>query len=299
MDDIPSVEDIVRINVFIYDIDLIDGGMFGELARRSIKKYGKNVQLIRYKSYICYVYNIHALFKSFRCPTCDTYFQKTGNLERHRFRCSERVKHIYPTNAYQIRETFFDELDLFDIQYTDDQKLSNNLAVFDFESICLPEGKFKNTRTTTWIGKLVPISVSISSNLIAMPKFVCKSNPRDLVESFIHGVESLATQSKAQIKLKCSEVETATKSKLTRTLESLIEGRCRNQRVFEFRDHFLEDDNEEKDASTQFLQMQKNQSIELQDHLENYCNVLPVFGFNSAKKRHQLDQILFVTPSHQ
>ena len=29
--------------------------------------------------------------------------------------------------------------------------------------------------------------------------------------------------------------------------------------------------------------MQKNQLAELQEHLERYCNVLPVFGFNSAK----------------
>ena len=29
--------------------------------------------------------------------------------------------------------------------------------------------------------------------------------------------------------------------------------------------------------------MQKNQLIELQEQLERYCNVLPVFGFNSAK----------------
>ena len=47
MDDIPSVEDIVSIKFLIYDIDLIDGAMVGELARRSIKKYEKNVQLIR------------------------------------------------------------------------------------------------------------------------------------------------------------------------------------------------------------------------------------------------------------
>ena len=79
------------------------------------------------------------------------------------------------------------------------------------------------------------------------------------------------------------EIETAFKSKLTRTLESLNERRCRNQRVFEFEDQCFEDDNEEKDASTQFLQMQKNQLIELQEHLERYCNVLLVFEFNSAK----------------
>ena len=91
------------------------------------------------------------------------------------------------------------------------------------------------------------------------------------------------TQSKAQMKLKLLEIETAIKSKLTRTLESLNERRCRNQRVFESEDHCSEDDNEEKDGSTQFLQMQKNQLIELQEHFERYCNVLPVFGFKSAK----------------
>ena len=63
MDDIPSVEDIVGINIFIYDIDIIDGAMVGELARRSIKNYEKNVQLIRYNSHICYVDKINALFK--------------------------------------------------------------------------------------------------------------------------------------------------------------------------------------------------------------------------------------------
>ena len=193
------------------------------------------------------------------------------------------MKHIYPKNVYPLRETLFDKLDSFDVQYTDDQQLFNKLAAFDFESTCTPEEKFKNTETTTWIGKHVPISVSISSNLITMPIFLCNSNPRDLVESFIDAVEGLATQSKAQMKLKFLEIETAIKSKLSRTLESLNERRCRNQRGFEFEDHCFEDDNEEKDASTQFLQMQKKQMIELQEHLEHYCNVLPVFGFNSAK----------------
>ena len=144
MDDIPSVEVVVGINIFIYDIDLIDGAMVGELARPSVKKNEKNVQLIRYNSHICYVDNINELFKAFRCSTCDTYFQKTGNLERPLVRCSERVKHIYPKIVYQLRETLFDKLDSFGIQYTDDEKLFENLAVFDFESICIPE---KNSKT--------------------------------------------------------------------------------------------------------------------------------------------------------
>ena len=175
-------------------------------------------------------------------------------------RCSERVEHINPKNLYQLRETLFDKLDSFDIQTTDDQKLFTNLAVFDFDSICIPAEKFKNTETTTSIGKHVPISVSISSNLRAKLIFLCISNPRDLVESFIDAVEGLATESKTQMKLKFLEVETAIKSKLTRTLDSLNEHRCRNQHVFEFEVQCFWDHNEEKDASTHFLQMQKNQS---------------------------------------
>ena len=216
----------------------------GNLYDEASKKYEKNVQLIRCNNHICYVDNINALFKAFRCPTCDTNFQKSGNLERHLVRCSERVKHIYPKNVYQLRETLFDKLDSFGIKYTDDQKLFTILVVFDFESICIPEEKFKNTETTTWIGKHVPISVSISTNLITKPIFLWNSNPRNLVESFIDAVEGLATQSKAQMKLKFLEIETAIKSKLTRTLESLNEHRCRNQRVFDFEDHCFDDDNE-------------------------------------------------------
>ena len=80
---------------------------------------------------------------------------------------------------YQLRETLFDKLDSFDIQYTYDQKLVTNLGVFDFESICIPEEKFENTETTTCIGKHVPISVLISSNLIPIPIFLYNSNPHE------------------------------------------------------------------------------------------------------------------------
>ena len=45
-----------------------------------------------------------------------------------------------------------------------------------------------------------------------MPIFLCNSNPRDSVESFIDAVEGLATQSKGQMKLKFLEVETTIKT---------------------------------------------------------------------------------------
>ena len=43
MDDIPSAEDVVGFNFFKYNYDFIDNALVGEFARRSIKKYEKNV----------------------------------------------------------------------------------------------------------------------------------------------------------------------------------------------------------------------------------------------------------------
>ena len=232
----------------------MDGELIGELCRRSIQKYAKSVKLLRYNNPFCYVNNINALFKVFRCTTCDTFFSKTGNLERHLITCSNRVKHIYPKNVYEMKEKLFEKLDSFNIPYRNEQKLFKNLAIFDFESICVKENSYKQTETTTWIGKHVPNSVSISSNLIPEPIFLCNANPHHLITSFITALEGLATQSKAQMKLNFIEVETANKIKLCAILEQLNQRRTQAERVSNFVGDCMVEE-EEKDLSTQFLQM--------------------------------------------
>ena len=185
MNDIPTAEDLLTLNILLYDINIVDGNIIGELARRSVQKYEITVRLLRYNNHICYVNNINAIFQNFRCPNCDTFSNKTFNLEQHLTTWSERVKIVYPRNVYQIRETLFDKLNSFGINYTSEQKLFKNLAFFDFESICVQEDPFRDTITTTWIRKHVPISVSISSNLVEEPIFLCNSDPHHLVASFI------------------------------------------------------------------------------------------------------------------
>ena len=64
------------------------------------------------------------------------------------------------------------------------------------------------------IGKHVPLSTSVSSNLIPEPIFLCNSDPQHFVYSFISALEGSATQSKAQRKVKIIEVDTAIKNKI-------------------------------------------------------------------------------------
>ena len=142
MNDIPIVEDLLTLNIVLYDIVVVDGNIIGELARRSLQKNNKTVRLFRYNNHLCYVKNINAVFQTFCCPNCDFLFITTFNFERHLTTCSERVKKVCPRDVYQIRETLFDKLDSFGIKYTKQQKLFKNLALFNFESICVHEESF-------------------------------------------------------------------------------------------------------------------------------------------------------------
>ena len=95
MTDNPKVEVLLQRNFFHYDIDFVDGELIWEIAWRSIQKFEKSVKLLRYNNHICYVNNTNALFKTFRCTTCDMFLSKTGNMERHLVTCSDRVEQIY------------------------------------------------------------------------------------------------------------------------------------------------------------------------------------------------------------
>ena len=194
MNDISIVEDLLALNFLLYDIDIVNGNIIGELASRSLPKYENVVQLLRYNNHMCYVNDINAVFESVRCPNCGTFPQ---NIQfGHLTTWSERVKNVCPKKVYQIQETPFDKLDSFVIQYTNGQALFKNFAIFDFESLSVQEESFKDTDTTEWIGKHIPILVCISSNLVKELVFLGNSDPHLLVTSFIGAHENLAFQSK-------------------------------------------------------------------------------------------------------
>ena len=205
------------------------------------------MRLLRYNNQRCYVNNNIAVFQPSGCPNCDIFSKSTIILEQHLTTCSERVKNVYPRNLYQIRETLFDRVDSFGIKYTSEQNFFQNLAIFDFESICDRAETFKYTNTTTCVGKHVPISVSISSNLVEEPIFLCNSDPHHIVASFIGALENLDSQSKAKMKNLFHDIQTTIKIKLGSILEKLTQRHNRREQAD------LDDCDNENFASTQFL----------------------------------------------
>ena len=63
VEDIAAVESFIEADFFFYVIDIVDGSMLDDFARRSVGKYSNAVRPLRYNSQICFVSNINSLFK--------------------------------------------------------------------------------------------------------------------------------------------------------------------------------------------------------------------------------------------
>ena len=152
------------------------------------------------------------------------------------------MKHIYPKNVYELRETLFEKLEGFNLPVSEDNKLFNNLAIFDFESICVPTEELKETQTTTWIGNYVPISVSISSNLIDEPIFLYNKDPQNLIIDFVYNLELLAEQSKLEMRKKFQDIEVGVNERMKKIFDQLNErGKNYSSKKFEYEDECIED----------------------------------------------------------
>ena len=101
------VERLAEVNILVYDIEVLGGGNIGELAEQTLRRFNSKATLLGYNNHICYATVVNKVFKSFRCFTCNTFFTKSFNLQRHMPKCEELVKNIYPKSVYHHRETLF------------------------------------------------------------------------------------------------------------------------------------------------------------------------------------------------
>ena len=122
--------------------------------------------------------------------------------------------------------------------------------------------------------------------------FLCNKDPKNLIVFFVEALEELANKSKTEMQTKFASFQEIINSRVKAIFEKLNARKGHTTPIFDFDDECIdEEEEEEADMSTQFLQMQKNQLFELQQHFERYINTLPVFGFNSGKYDRNLIKI--------
>ena len=74
MNNISTVEELLTLNILLYDKNILGGNIVGEFARRIVQKYDIIKRLLRYNNHKCYLNNFNAVFQSFRCPNSDIFF---------------------------------------------------------------------------------------------------------------------------------------------------------------------------------------------------------------------------------
>ena len=205
MNDVPFVEDLLFLNILLYDIDIAHGNIIGELVRRSVQKDENTVRLLRYNNLICYVNNINAVFQNFRCPNCDTFFNITiqfgppfNYMQWTSEECLSAERISNPRNSlwkaglfrYQVHE-----------RTETVQKLSKNRL---WVNLCL-RWKLQRHKYNNLDRRHVPVSVSVYSDLVEEPIFICNSDPHHPVAIFIGALKNLASQSNAKMKT-CSMI---------------------------------------------------------------------------------------------
>ena len=82
---------------------------------------------------------------------------------------------------------------------------------------------------------------------------------------------------------KFQNIQVALNEKMKKGFDQLNErGKNYSSNKLEYDDDCIED-SEQANMSTRILRIQKNQLIDLKQHLERYVNTLPAIGFNSGR----------------
>ena len=144
MKDVSVIEYCVRVSIFLYDVDFIDGATIGEIVRRSVGRHSKTVRLSLYSSHICYVFKIKALFEACCCPSCDQFINKAGNLERHLTTCQELVKQISPKTCISSAKHCL-------------TKLTRSVSLIQTTKLCSTAWQILNLNQSVWQMKISKI----------------------------------------------------------------------------------------------------------------------------------------------
>ena len=187
------------MNLQVYSICFDEKqNLIWELSHQSANIFSDTIFLLQYDNHICWTKNIDKFLKKYPCRNCDKLWSRSFNFQRLIRSCSERIIHRHPTGPYQKNEIVSEKMRNLDNEV--ENYLFKNLVVFDFESITVHDPSLYHTDFTTFIGKHVPISVSIHSNFISQPNFVCDINPRPLVTKFL--LELLALSKRSSMELR-------------------------------------------------------------------------------------------------
>ena len=160
--------------------------------------FSDTISLLQYDNHICWTKTFDKVLKKHRSRNGNKFLSRSFNFQRHIRSCSDWITHSYPTGFYQLNEIVFEKMRNLDTEVGN--YLFKNMFVSDFESITVHHHCLNHTDSKNFVGKHVPKSVSIPSNIISEPIFICDINPGWLVSKFLPEVPALSERSSMELR---------------------------------------------------------------------------------------------------
>jgi hypothetical protein len=84
LDELPVLERLFNINVFVYELkETEEGKVNAELVRRSPYKFDDTMNLNLYMNHFSYIKDLRSYSRSYACRICDKLWKHVGTLHRH------------------------------------------------------------------------------------------------------------------------------------------------------------------------------------------------------------------------
>ena len=178
LEEIPKFEEVFDINVNIYSLDA-EGK--ATVIYKSSGLYEDTLYLDKYLNHVSYINNFKAYANKFSCRKCKRFFDRADNCNRHELTCDDSARMKYPGGFYSSKKNVFEQLMEFGINVAEQDRYYKDFAVYDCESMLIPDNKPAGPQTTI-LSKHHPISVSVCSTLSRSPECNISEKTEDLVD---------------------------------------------------------------------------------------------------------------------
>ena len=268
IDHIPTIE--IRYQIAINIMSLKEDGS-ADIVYLSRLDY-RPLYLNLYENHFSYISNYNTYAKRFQCYGCDRTFNRAYNLNRHAKVCCTEVEELYIGGKFKTNDTIFERLDKVGIKIQEQDRYYKFVSTYDYEAIQTPDDETVHGRKMHYVH--VPATFSVCSNIPGHtePKHQASDgSPQKLVDTMVE----IQLQHQKTASLIMQQKFHWVFDKLEEMLQSFEE---------------KEEETRSDDEKAKIKELNT-----LQCDFMNYCDKLPVIGFNS--QRYDLPLIKRYLPS--
>ena len=245
-----------------------DGKSTAELVRRSLCKYPETMYLNLHETHFSFIQDVRMYCHSYRCRKCgDSLWNVASMLHRHERTCTRTcTRRVYPGGVYHSTPSVFERLDDENIRVAESLRYYPYRTTFDFECWFETEQLPSDSDKVQWVARLVPLSVSVASNVPGHERVQCLVTDGDtnkLVSAMMDILQAMIEAAYDKIKHSYEDVLEQLAEELTNWDEREQAARAAN------------DKKKSRPATNPYKK--------LMEQLYGWMHHLPVIGFNSGK----------------